>query len=632
MTFWGEGIEHHLRQLKHCVVMNPEVLGEATDPNFEFDYIDIGSVSLTEGVHHKEPMRFGKSPSRARKLVRDRDVLVSTVRTYLKAIAAIGENDRPQVASTGFAVLRAQDQVNPRYLYRAVQSNPFIGEVVSRSVGISYPAINPSALGDIPIPLPDLATQKAIADFLDRETARIDQLIEKKQRLAVLLGEKLEDDILRAVTLGVDPNAELVPEDELEWTSHRPQHWKVCRLKHFFRENTKYSSDGQETLFSLRMKEGLVPHNDVSDKEILPSDLINYKKVFPGQIVMNRMRAAIGLFGLADAPGIVSPDYSIFDVHPNAHAAYFLRLFKTEPMMAAFRLLSKGLGTGHSGFMRLNADNFGRIRVAVPEHNEQRLISEYVEERIGQVTHLQTKNDQSINRLREYRAALITAAVTGQIDVTTYDETELTSTNSTQMRRLVAAEIVHAHRNTARFGRIKLHKIMFLAQAHANIDELDGHYRRHAAGPYDEAMVQNVESELRDGGFYDAISDTSSGRERIVFNELEHAGQQHKDLQAAIGGRLLELQRIVGLLADFDTNDSEAIVTLYAVWNDALHDGETPDDARIIRGVRHEWHKAKLKFSEHRLQTWLDWMRRNDLVPRGSGPRTISAHQTDLFS
>ena len=289
-----------------------------------------------------------------------------------------------------------------------------------RGYGVSIESLNYEMWSNLEVPIPDLATQRQIADFLDRETARIDLLIEKKQRLVALLGEKLEDDILRAVTLGIYPDTELVPEDELEWTSHRPKHWNLFRLKHFFRENTQYSVDGKETLFSLRMKEGLVPHDDVSDKEIPPSDLINYKKVFPGQIVMNRMRAAIGLFGLADAAGIVSPDYSIFDVRPNAHAAYFLRLFKTEPMMAAFRLLSKGLGTGHSGFMRLNADNFGRIRVAVPDYEEQRLISDYVEQRFRQIMHLQTKNEQSIDRLKEYRSALITAAVTGQIDVQTY--------------------------------------------------------------------------------------------------------------------------------------------------------------------------------------------------------------------
>lgn len=283
--------------------------------------------------------------------------------------------------------------------------------------GVTRYGLTLGGIKSIPINVPDLVTQRQIADFLDRETARIDLLIEKKQKLVALRKEKIEDDVLRAVTLGLNPDVELVPEGELEWTSHRPRHWNVFRLKHFFRENTQYSIDGEETLFSLRMKEGLVPHNDVSDKEILPSDLINYKKVYPGQIVMNRMRAAIGLFGLADGAGIVSPDYSIFDVLPNAHAAYFLRLFKTEPLKAAFRLLSKGLGTGESGFMRLNSDNFGRIRVAVPAHEEQQRISKYLEQRIEQITNLQNNNQKSIDLLKEYRSALITAAVTGQIDI-----------------------------------------------------------------------------------------------------------------------------------------------------------------------------------------------------------------------
>lgn len=379
-------------------------------------------LSLTKtGIKVKTDLAFGKSTENyvGHQMVRP-EQFVFTPRDFDATPILCGVSNFEGCISNLYIVFDIAKQIEPRFLEYYFWGLKYGYDFFAKlSFGMRY-SFNQTQFEHIPLIHPDLATQKAIADFLDRETARIDQLIEKKRRLAALLGEKLEDDILRAVTLGVDPNAELVPEDELEWTSHRPRHWKVYRLKHFFRENTKYSSDGQETLFSLRMKEGLIPHNDVSDKEILPSDLINYKKVFPGQIVMNRMRAAIGLFGLADAPGIVSPDYSIFDVYPSAHAAYFLRLFKTEPMMAAFRLLSKGLGTGHSGFMRLNADNFGRIRVAVPEHNEQRLISDYVEERIGQITHLQTKNDQSINRLREYRAALITAAVTGQIDVSTY--------------------------------------------------------------------------------------------------------------------------------------------------------------------------------------------------------------------
>lgn len=340
--------------------------------------------------------------------------------------AIVGEKTDFNIWSP-LAVVRSGPSIDKHFLLHAIRS-----QIVQDAIAINWSwgtqqNIGMGALGRIQIPVPDLSTQRFIAQFLDRETARIDQLITKKQRLMELLGEKLENDILRAVTLGIDPDVELVPEDELEWTKHRPKHWKLFRLKHLFRENTQYSKDGQETLLSLRMKEGLVPHNDVSDKEILPADLTNYKKVFVGQIVMNRMRAAIGLFGLADRTGIVSPDYSVFDVSQKAHAAYFLRLFRSVPMMAAFRLLSKGLGTGHSGFMRLNADNFGRIRVAVPELEEQQMISKHVEDRIAQIAELQVKNEQSINRLKEYRTTLITAAVTGQIDMAAWDKKDQTN-------------------------------------------------------------------------------------------------------------------------------------------------------------------------------------------------------------
>ncbi|MBY6201044.1 restriction endonuclease subunit S [Maritalea mobilis] len=415
---------HRLRDVAMVLTSNVDkVVDPDEHPVRLCNYVDVYKNNF---IHNDMPFKLGSATAAEIKKFRVKvdDVIItkdSETADDIGVPALVKSTADDLVCGYHLSILRADRRrmIGP-FLYWHLLSKKSQEDFGNAANGVTRYGLTLGGIKSIPINVPDLATQRQIADFLDRETARIDLLIEQKQRLVALLGEKLEDDILRAVTLGIDPDAELVPEDELEWTSHRPRHWNVYRLKHFFRENTQYSSDGQETLFSLRMKEGLLPHNDVSDKEIPPSDLINYKKVFPGQIVMNRMRAAIGLFGLANSAGIVSPDYSIFDVDSNAHAAYFLRLFKTEPMMAAFRLLSKGLGTGHSGFMRLNADNFGRIRVAVPEYEEQRLISEYVEERIGQITHLQTKNEQSIDRLKEYRSALIAAAVTGQIDVATY--------------------------------------------------------------------------------------------------------------------------------------------------------------------------------------------------------------------
>jgi type I restriction enzyme S subunit len=184
-------------------------MSESTAADFEFNYIDIGNVTLEQGVAARERMIFANAPSRARKPVREGDVIVSTVRTYLKAVAAIGSEDHGSVVSTGFAVLRANSHADSRFLYRIFQSNPFVEAVLASSTGVSYPAINPSALGSIKIPVPDIDTQKTIAAFLDRETAHIDQLIERKERQIALLIERKTSSIHQQVRRGIGGNNRL---------------------------------------------------------------------------------------------------------------------------------------------------------------------------------------------------------------------------------------------------------------------------------------------------------------------------------------------------------------------------------------------------------------------------------------
>jgi type I restriction enzyme, S subunit len=86
---------------------------------------------------------------------------------------------------------------------------------------------------------------------------------------------------------------------------------------------------------------------------------------------------------------------------------------------------------------------------------------------------------------------------------------------------------------------------------------------------------------------------------------------------------------VLTLFAALSTEDAEIIATLFAAWNDFLIDGHTPEDAEVIHEVRENWTPEKQRFKPEHLQTWLDWMRKNKLVPRGRGPRTVQ--QTQLF-
>lgn len=265
--------------------------------------------------------------------------------------------------------------------------------------------------------LPSQDEQRAIAAFLDEKCAKVDEAVRIKEQQISLLRERRQILIQEAVTRGLNPDAPM-KDSGIDWIGQIPAHWEVVPLKRLFRERNDRSTTGAEPLLSLRMNEGLVPHDDVSDKAIGADALKDYKQVFPGQLVMNRMRASIGIFGVVTVSGIVSPDYAIFDIAPHANADFFLQLFKTGVMGQQFRNASHGLGTGSSGFMRLYTDDFGAISVALPPSAEQsEIVKQFIElsEKIGDAVRL--KEDQ-IAALREYKTSLINAAVTGKIKVT----------------------------------------------------------------------------------------------------------------------------------------------------------------------------------------------------------------------
>ena len=166
-------------RLKYVATYNDEVLPENLDGNTEIKYIDIGSVSLENGIEHIEEFSFRDAPSRARRVTNSGDIIVSTVRTYLKAIAKIKQNGL--IVSTGFCVIRPIKSVCGSYIEYYCKSNAFTDNVSSNSYGISYPAINSSVFMGFYIPSPPLAEQQAIADYLDEKCAAIDKLIAVKQ-------------------------------------------------------------------------------------------------------------------------------------------------------------------------------------------------------------------------------------------------------------------------------------------------------------------------------------------------------------------------------------------------------------------------------------------------------------------
>lgn len=168
--------------LKYVVDYNIESLSEKTPYNYEFDYIDIGSVTYGKGITQLQRLNFRDAPSRARRVVKEGDVILSTVRTYLKATAFIKEINFPTIVSTGFITLTAKEKINKKYLKYIAQYEGFVSEVEERSNGVSYPAINSSDVVKIKVPLPPQNDQIQIADYLDKKCSKIDLAIEEKNK------------------------------------------------------------------------------------------------------------------------------------------------------------------------------------------------------------------------------------------------------------------------------------------------------------------------------------------------------------------------------------------------------------------------------------------------------------------
>lgn len=616
--------------LKHVADLNPEVLPESTAPDYQIAYVDIGSVSLEKGIESVEEMAFSAAPSRARRRVRHGDTIVSTVRTYLRAIAPIVDPPENLVVSTGFAVVRPRRGLDSRFLSYALRSSRFVEAVVAESTGVSYPAIAPTKLGSLSVSIGPLPEQRAIADYLDQEIAKIDALIFKQETLVERIEEKRRAVLLRAVTMGVNPDAPVRPSG-FDWIGDIPQHWLVRPLK---RQASRIVVGIAEAATHAYAEDGIpiIRAKNVQPNRIETDDLLFLKPEFATERASKMIRSGDLLTqrtGEYAGTTAVVPDklhgsqcftMIITSLHHHHVPEYFSLFLNSIAGNTFFRLESWGTAQPN-----ISVPILADAPVCVPPPEEQRDIVNAVlkEERTFDL--LRSKALRHRDLLIEHRSALITAAVTGQTDHRTSVSPKIgaaANDDRQAYRAAVSAEIISRHGAAKVFGRVKLQKLLYLAEVHSAVHELAGNYTREAAGPLARDLLSDAERGMAAAGYYNTVPPVIAG-DGYAYTRIGAAGAHHSRLTDLLGPRTAALTKLIDALLNYDTRTVEAITTLYAVWNDALLDGETPSDDRIIRGVLQEWHPEKPdKFTTADLKTWLAWMKRKGLVPTGTGSRT----------
>ncbi len=206
----GKAPKHwKVSKVKYTSNINPEALTEKTNTNFIIRYIDIGNVSLREIKNKPEEMTFKEAPSRARRIVKVGDTIVSTVRTYLKAISYIENiDDSNLICSTGFAVVRPNSTYNSKYFSYLLTSQIVVETICSMSTGVGYPIVNASNIANISIWLPPIDEQILIIDYLEKQLVNINKTLDKEQKQILLLQEYRTSMISEVVTGKIDVRKE----------------------------------------------------------------------------------------------------------------------------------------------------------------------------------------------------------------------------------------------------------------------------------------------------------------------------------------------------------------------------------------------------------------------------------------
>lgn len=260
---------------------------------------------------------------------------------------------------------------------------------------------------------PNLDEQAAIVASLDHETSRIDGLIEKKTRFIALLKEKEKAAISRLVRRGLDRNAPIT-DSGINWRGRVPAHWARGRMKDHFRQEKRQGYEDL-TVLSVYREFGVIEKSSRDDNiNKTPEDLTKYQLVNSNDLVINKMKAWQGSMGIAPMKGITSPDYVVMRPIGEHDPRYMHHYLRAQPMPWVYRLISNGIRTDQ---WRMEPEKFLGLPVFMPPIEEQRRIADRIDIELERIRGLISLTERSIDLLREKRAALITAAVTGKIDV-----------------------------------------------------------------------------------------------------------------------------------------------------------------------------------------------------------------------
>jgi type I restriction enzyme, S subunit len=383
-------------RLKNVAEVNARALSATTDDDYTLRYLEISNVN-NRGIISEaaiEEFSFIDAPSRAKRIVRSGDTVISSVRPNLQAVAHIDQASDNFIASTGFYVVSpTQNRLNAKYTYYLLLSEDTKQYLEAVAKGVGYPAVDDKDFVTIKILLPSINEQRRIASYLDKTCAAIDAAIEKKQKQLETLDALRKSIIHKAVTRGLDDSVEL-KDSGVEWIGEIPKHWKIEKMKRLLDNPLMYGTNEAAELDDPEYPR-YIRITDFGDNgslrddtfKSLPPDKADGYYLSEGDVLFARSGATVGksfLFrdykGTACFAGyLIKAKTTLYKLLPE-----YLYYFTKSPSYDSW----KNIIFTQATIQNISATKYAYLPVTVPPIDEQKKILAYLNDKMSMIKDL----------------------------------------------------------------------------------------------------------------------------------------------------------------------------------------------------------------------------------------------------
>lgn len=349
-------------------------------------------------------------------LLRENELVFKLIDLQNVSTSRVGLAHATGLVSPAYIVLHANEEILPAFAekfylmmwYREIFNS--LGDNGVRS------SLNVSDLLNIPVCYPKMEEQIFLTNYLDTKCSEIDATAEDIQKEISLLEEYKKSVITEAVTKGLNPDAEM-KDSGVEWIGEIPKHWEIIRIGYILGEIDRRSITGMEESLSVSQVLGVVPSSQIAVPSTA-STMVGQKIVEPGELVLNKLKAHLGVCFVSNYKGLVSPDYAVYKANEKVKSKLLEYVFHTASCIWEFKKYITGVGQGLS---RLYTKDLFRINVALPDMLEQQQIVSYLDTKCSEIDTLIADKKRQLDILADYKKSLIYEYVTGKKEVPVKD-------------------------------------------------------------------------------------------------------------------------------------------------------------------------------------------------------------------